>query len=61
MKDYFFDVRRMGIKLAVSKSQDNLKYKFSHPSSFVNDIKIDELTPKSTPKSNNTKNKKSIK
>jgi hypothetical protein len=41
----------MGIKLAVSKSQDNLKYKISPPSYFTADIKIDELTPKSTPKS----------
>jgi hypothetical protein len=44
----------MGIKLAVSRSQDNLKYKFSQPS-YVGDIKIDELTPKSTPKSANNK------
>lgn len=51
VKEYFFDVRRMGIKLAVSKSQDNLKYKFSQPLHFASDIKIDELTPKSTPKS----------
>ncbi len=41
----------MGIKLAVSKSQDNIKYKFSQPPLFPGDIQIDELTPKSTPKS----------
>lgn len=51
VKEYFFDVRRMGIKMTVSKSQDNLKYKFSQPSHFSSDIQIDELTPKSTPKS----------
>lgn len=45
----------MGIKLAVSRSQDNLKYKFSQPAYFVGDIKIDELTPKSTPKSTTNK------
>jgi hypothetical protein len=48
VKDYFFDVRRMGIKLAVSRSQDNLRYKFT--SGFLGDVQIDELTPKSTPK-----------
>jgi hypothetical protein len=41
----------MGIKMAVSKSQDNLKYKFSQPPIFSSDVQIDELTPKSTPKS----------
>lgn len=41
----------MGIKLAVSRSQDNIKYKFTPPSYFNGEIKIDELTPKSTPKS----------
>lgn len=36
--------------MTVSKSQDNLKYKIGQPGYF-GDIKIDELTPKSTPKS----------
>lgn len=50
----------MGIKLAVSKSQDNLKYKFSQPAYFSSDIKIDELTPQSTPKSSKRTQMKAI-
>jgi hypothetical protein len=50
VKEYFFDARKLGIKLAVSRSQDNLKYKFTQPSRFIADIKIDELSPKLTPK-----------
>ena len=50
VKEYFYDVRRMGIKLAVSRSQDNLKYKLSPPLLSSSDLIIDELTPKSTPK-----------
>lgn len=45
--------------MTVSKSQDNLKYKFSQPG-FFEDIKIDELTPKSTPKSEKKKSIKGI-
>jgi hypothetical protein len=41
VKEYFFDVRRMGIKLAVSRSQDNLKYKFTQPTYFTGEIQID--------------------
>ena len=50
VKEYFYDVRRMGIKLAVSKSQDNLKFKLSPPFIGSSDLVVDELTPKSTPK-----------
>lgn len=51
MKDYFYDVRRLGIKMTVSRSQDNLKYKTSPQFLKGSDILIDEMTPKSTPKS----------
>lgn len=41
VKEYFYDVRRMGIKLAVSRSQDNLKYKVSPQLIHGSDLIID--------------------
>jgi hypothetical protein len=31
----------MGIKLTISRSQDNLKYKFTSPNYFISDIQVD--------------------
>ena len=50
VKEYFYDVRRMGIKLALSRSQDNLKYKLCQPLYFTGDIQIDELPSKTISK-----------
>lgn len=40
IKNCFYDVKRMGVKLAISRSQDNLKYKTS-PIFINSDVMVD--------------------
>ena len=49
VKQSFYDAKRLGFKLSMSRSQDNLKYK--NPKALINEIIVDEITPKSTKKS----------
>jgi hypothetical protein len=49
IKESFFDAKRLGFKLSMSRSQDNIKYK--NPKFLMNEIIVDEITPKSTKKS----------
>ena len=49
IKESFFDAKRLGFKLSMCRSQDNIKYK--NQNFLMNEIIVDEITPKSTKKS----------